>query len=173
MHEQRAGPDDAFSLAQVTVEDCRPEQFGAFRDLNLAWIERWFEIEDKDRATLDDPQRGILDRGGVILVAVWHPARGGPSHVVATTALLRDEQPGVFQLAKMAVAEPFQGRQLGKLIGTAAIERARQLGASAVRLESNSRLTPALRLYEKLGFEHQPRRQSPYTRADVQMILQL
>lgn len=173
MRDDPPRPDDSFAMAQVTIEDCRPEHFGAFRQLNLAWIERWFEVEDKDRATLDDPQRGILDRGGVILVAVWSPPDQRPSRVVATTALLRDDQPGVFQLAKMAVAEPFQGRQLGKRIGEAAIARARQLGATAVRLESNSQLTPALRLYERLGFEHQPRRESPYTRADVQMILRL
>jgi len=164
--------DDGFALADVTVRDCETSELAAFRDLNLAWIRRYFTIEPKDRALLDDPQQGILDKGGFILVAVWHKPGAQPI-VVGTCALLRDPDAAVLQLAKMAVDERFQGKRIGHLVGEAAIARAAKERMQAVRLETNSKLTPAIRLYEKLGFAHVAARKSAYTRADVQMRIEL
>lgn len=165
-------PDDGFALSQVTVQDCQPGQLAAFRDLNLAWIRRYFTIEAEDRALLDDPQGSVLARGGIILIASWM-ARNQQEHVIGTCAILRDGDSSTLQLAKMAVDERFQGKQVGKLLGLAAVERARLAGASALRLETNSKLIPAIRLYEKLGFVHTPPRESAYARADVQMVIEL
>jgi GNAT superfamily N-acetyltransferase len=178
MNEGGAVPDDSFALTQVTVRDCEPSQFPAFRDLNLAWIRRYFEVEAKDRALLNDPNTGVLEPGGIILVATWTAADGEQQAspqplVVGTCALLRDGDGSVLQLAKMAVDERFLGKQIGKLLGLAAIERARRAGASSLRLETNSKLTPAIRLYEKLGFAPMPARESAYARADVHMVMQL
>lgn len=164
--------DDDFVLADLAVRDCQPAELAAFRELNFAWIRRYFTIEPKDRALLDDPQQAILDQGGIILVAVWHKPNSGPI-VVGTCALLRDPDDAVLQLAKMAVDDRFQGNHIGYLIGEAALARARHEGMDAVRLETNSKLTPAIRLYEKLGFGHVAARQSAYTRADVQMRIDL
>lgn len=188
MNEGGAVPDDSFALTQVTVRNCEPSQFPAFRDLNLAWIRRYFEVEAKDRALLNDPNTGVLEPGGIILVATWTAADGeqqaseqpAPEQqasqqelVIGTCALLREGDGSVLQLAKMAVDERFLGKQIGKLLGLAAIERARRSGASSLRLETNSKLTPAIRLYEKLGFVHMPARESAYARADVHMVMQL
>jgi ribosomal protein S18 acetylase RimI-like enzyme len=172
MNAAIAIPDDGFALSQVTIKDCEPCQLAAFRDLNLAWIRRYFTIEAEDRALLDDPQSGVLDHGGIILIASWS-GRDKQHHVIGTCAILRDGDGSALQLAKMAVDERFQGKQIGKLLGRAAIERARQAGASSLRLETNSKLTPAIRLYEKLGFAHMPTRESSYARADVQMVIEL
>lgn len=173
MSDEGAIADDGFSLADVTVRDCEPAQLAAFRDLNLAWIRRYFTIESKDRALLDDPQRGILDKGGIILVAFWSGSPSAKALVIGTCALLREGDGSVLQLAKMAVDERFLGKRVGILLGEAAIERSRGAGASALRLETNSQLTPALRLYEKLGFVHERRQKSAYTRADVHMRIEL
>lgn len=173
MSDEGASEDDGFSLADVTVQDCDASQLGTFRDLNLAWIRRYFTIEATDRALLDDPQRGILDKGGFILVAVWSGAANVEALVIGTCALLREGDGSVLQLAKMAVEERFLGKRIGILLGDAAIDRARLAGASALRLETNSKLTPAIRLYEKLGFVHQPTQDSAYARADVQMRIEL
>ncbi|MFT4512464.1 MAG: putative acetyltransferase [Planctomycetota bacterium] len=172
MNEAGASPDDGFALSRVTVQNCEPSQLAAFRDLNLAWIRRYFAVEAKDRTLLDDPKSGVLDQGGIILVATWNRASKEPQ-VIGTCALLREDNGSVLQLSKMAVDERFQGKQVGNLLGQAAIDRARQAGASLLRLETNSKLTPAIRLYEKLGFVHMPPRESAYTRADVQMVIEL
>lgn len=157
----------------IRIRDCEPAHLAAFRDLNLAWIRRYFRIEPQDRLLLDDPQRHIVDIGGTILVAVITP--NPPKHayesVLGTCALIPEVGSSVFELCKMCVDERFIGQGIGYLLGKAAIERARQSGASELRLETNSQLTPAIRLYEKLGFSHSSARKSPYARADVQMSI--
>ena len=55
----------------------------------------------------------------------------------------------------------------------AVLDKARELGASWMELLSNSRLTPALKLYEKLGFRHVPVPPTLYQRTDVKMVLDL
>tara|TARA_R110002072_G_scaffold228234_12_gene385397 strand:- start:40800 stop:40952 length:153 start_codon:yes stop_codon:yes gene_type:complete len=42
-----------------------------------------------------------------------------------------------------------------------------------LRLETNSKLIPAIRLYKKLSFVPVPARNSAFTRADVQMVIDL
>ena len=56
----------------------------------------------------------------------------------------------------------------------AAIEEGRNAGAQRLYLETNHVLTPAIRLYESMGFKHIPQNRivpSPYARADVYMEL--
>lgn len=149
----------------VVVRDFRPGDEAAFRDINLAWIERFFAVEQKDRDVLDNPRKYILDPGGAILVA---EDAGNPIGVVALMVI----GDGSVELAKMCVLEAAQGKGAGKLLIAAAIDKARAMGMSRVYLETNSVLAPALKLYRDAGFvplsAPQP---SPYARADVQLEL--
>lgn len=92
--------------------------------------------------------------------------------VVGTCALIKmdDER---YELAKMAVSEAARGKGIGWLLGRAIIERARDLGATTVYLESNTMLTPAIALYRKLGFKRVTGPPSPYHRCNIQMELGL
>ncbi|MFD2512794.1 GNAT family N-acetyltransferase [Pontibacter locisalis] len=134
----------------------------AFYDLNHEWISKYFIMEDADIKSLSDPQGYILNKGGHILIALFN---GEP---VGTCALLKEEE-DVFELAKMAVAPKMQGMKIGKMLGEAAIERARRIGAKKVYLVSNRRLETALNLYRRLGFEEVPMPPSIYQRADIKM----
>jgi len=138
----------------------------AFRDLNVAWISRYFAIEDADLKVLNDPERAILAPGGAILMAEM------ANEPVGTVALIRVAPDG-FELAKMAVTPSAQGHGIGALLGQAAIERARQLGARWIELLSNTSLAPALHLYHKLGFVEAPLGGTDYRRADIRMVLTL
>lgn len=149
----------------VVVRDYRPGDAAAFRDINLAWIERYFAVEQKDRDVLDDPDKYILDPGGAILVA---DDAGATVGVVALMVI----DAGSVELAKMGVVSTAQGQGAGRLMIEAAIAKARSMGMSRVYLETNSALAPALKLYRDVGF--QPLREpqpSPYARADVQLEL--
>ncbi|MCR9247666.1 MAG: bifunctional helix-turn-helix transcriptional regulator/GNAT family N-acetyltransferase [bacterium] len=150
---------------RIRIDDLTPADAEVFAQLNFAWIERYFEIEPSDRAVLEDPVGGILDRGGNILLA-----RLG-DRVLGTVALLRHGDG--LELAKMAVDPSAQGLGIGERLGHAAIARARELGATHVYLESNRRLRPAMRLYDKLGFREIAGEPSPYARCDIQMRLEL
>lgn len=56
-----------------------------FRDVNLAWIEELFWVEEEDARQLDNP-RGIVDGGGEILVALVG------EEVVGTCALVTNSK---------------------------------------------------------------------------------
>ena len=153
----------------VTVRPFAPGDALAFHGLNMAWVTAFFHVEAKDEAALSDPEGSILAPGGHILLADVDTV------TVGCVALL-PMPGGEYEVAKMAVAPAAQGRGVGRLLLEAALAWARARGAKRLYLESNARLTPALRLYESVGFQHLPpnrRPISPYARADVFMELVL
>lgn len=159
----RAGAGEA---RRAVIVDYDPRHRAAFRDLNLAWITRYFRVEDADRPALDDPEGYILGHGGSILMAELDGA------VVGACALLRNDD-GSLELAKMAVDPAAQGHGVGRALGEAAVARARALGARRVELLSNTILEPAIRLYRALGFVEVPLPATEYERANIKMILDL
>lgn len=151
---------------KVEIVDYLPAYKKIFRDMNEEWISRYFKMEKADYNALDNPQGYILDKGGFILVALFD---GEPAGVCA---LVKMNDPRYdFELAKMAVSPRFQGHHIGYKLGLAAIEKARVEGASALYLESNTLLKPAIKLYDKLGFVKLTGRPSPYERCNIQMEL--
>ncbi len=151
---------------RVEILDFRSEHADAFRQMNLDWITHYWEVEDADRLYLDHPQEKILDPGGAILMAL----SGG---VVVGTVALIPMGGGCYELAKMAVEERARGKGIGRRLGRAVLDRARELGASRVFLESNTILEPAINLYRKLGFTPVQDEASPYDRCNIQMEIWL
>lgn len=151
---------------QIRIEDYRDAHAKAFERLNTQWLERHFTVEDIDRRVLADPRTYILEPGGHILCAV--DASGEVVGVVAMIA----EGNGVFELTKMAVDPDVQGLGIGRKLMRAALDWYHRQDAAQLFLESNLKLTPALTLYESVGFVHHPapRPGSHYDRADVYMI---
>ena len=150
---------------EVTILEYQPAFAGAFKQLNIAWIEQYFAVEEHDLEQLDNPE-AILTAGGYILFAEY---RG---EIVGTVALIADDAGG-FELAKMAVDPRVQGKQIGKKLGWAAVEKARQVGAKQLWLESNTMLHPAIELYRKLGFYKIEMAATPYVRTNIKMKLDL
>jgi len=156
----------AAQVSPILVRRFQPGDEASFQRLNEEWIVRHFAIEDADRELLSDPAKHILEPGGQILLAV---ADGDA--VVGCCALIR-KAPGVCQLAKMAVTETYQGQGIGRRLLDAAIETAREMGAAQLSIESNTKLSTALHLYESVGFRHLPpenTKPSPYSRTNVAM----
>jgi len=154
-------------LSKVEILDYAPEFTDDFREISLSWIEKDFKVEGEDMAVLNEPQK-IIDEGGCIVFARIN------QKVVGTCALIRLDS-GTYELAKMGVREEARGKQIGKKLGIAVIDRARMLGGTRVVLESNKKLTPALSLYEKLGFKtiNTSNDLSLYERCDIKMELTL
>lgn len=150
----------------VEIVEYRPALAEAFARLNMAWIRRYFIVEEKDRLVLEQPEPHIIDRGGQVLFAQVDGV------TVGTCALILME-PGVFELAKMAVDDAWQGRGLGRRLMEAALSWASGADAHTVELETNSALKPAIALYRQMGFEEIPIGDSPYARADVRMVKRL
>jgi GNAT superfamily N-acetyltransferase len=152
----------AGSLRIVPFEPALREHF--YR-LNAAWLRRYFHIEDVDHRVLANPEGEILARGGTVLFALLG------ADVVGTCALM-PESDGVYELTKMAVEDQHQGLGIGRALLHAAIGEFRRRGGRRLFLETNSRLRPAVHLYESVGFEHQAstKPDSHYDRADVYMV---
>lgn len=150
----------------IQIVDYNPFYAKAFYDLNHEWISKYFVMEEADEKSLRDPQGYIINKGGLILMGLFH------RETVGTCALIEDGE-GVFELAKMAVTPKAQGLRIGRLLGERAIERARKAGAYKLYLVSNRKLTTALSLYTKLGFVEVPMPPSIYARADIKMELDL
>jgi len=148
----------------VGFEDRHADDFAR---LNREWLDGHGLYEEADGKQLYSPRQEIIDAGGEIFIAV----RDG--RVVGTCALVRMSH-GMFELAKLAVDREMRGAGLGRRLSEFAIDRARALGATRVALVSSTKLTTALRLYEKMGFVHMPLPASlPYATADVYMELEL
>jgi GNAT superfamily N-acetyltransferase len=152
-------------VSGIVVVPYRREHAGAFRRLNLDWIERLFTVEPPDLAVLDDPEGAVIAPGGMIFFALDGEA------VVGTVALIRAGG-GRCELAKMAVATSHQGRGIGEMLGQACKAWAAANGVRTLCLETNSRLANAIRLYERLGFRRAVEPNPPdYARCDVYMEL--
>ncbi|RXK87148.1 bifunctional helix-turn-helix transcriptional regulator/GNAT family N-acetyltransferase [Filimonas effusa] len=140
----------------------------AFKSLNEEWISAYFKMEATDYKSLDNPEGYIIDKGGVILVALYE------NIPVGVCALIKMNDPEFdYELAKMAVSPKAQGKHIGFMLGTAILDKAKELGAQKIYLESNTILKPAIALYHKLGFKKITGRPSPYERCNIQMAVQL
>jgi diamine N-acetyltransferase len=82
---------------------------------------------------------------------LWHPLAAYDDELVGVVALV-DEGP-TWALRTLMIDELFQGRGLGRAAALAALDYARAHGARRLRLTVNPANTPAIRLYESLGFQ--------------------
>ncbi len=151
---------------KVSIIDYTPEHKHDFKRLNEEWITQYFKMEESDHKALDHPEEYIIKNGGHIFIALYD------GEAVGACALIKMDDKK-FELAKMAVSPKAQGKSIGMLLGVASIEKAKELGAETVFLESNTKLKPAISLYRKLGFEKITGPPSPYERANIQMELKL
>ena len=157
------------------IRDFRAGDEAAFAALNLRWIEEYFGVEESDRRQLENPVTTLLDPGGAIVLAEVD------GRVVGCGALAVPHEPVSdgrkwLEVVKMATDPSAQGSGLGSAILDRLIEIARERGANALWLETNSRLDAATRLYRRKGFralEAHELRHTPYARCNLQMVRDL
>jgi putative acetyltransferase len=154
-------------VTQMTIVTFRPDHAEAFYRLNRAWLDEHDLYEPADEVQIADPQGSVIGKGGAVFIAE-------SDGVVVGTAALVPHGPGEVELLKVTVAEAARGGGLGRRLVEVCIARARDMGAHTMILVSSSRLQPALRLYERMGFTHRPLPSSlPYATADVCMELRI
>ncbi len=138
-----------------------------FRDLNLAWLDTYFWVEEKDRLLLERCEETIIQPGGSIFFALWD------EEVVGCFALIKSEE-GIYELGKMAVDPAYQGRQIGQELLNHAIAFAKRGRWKKIVLYSSTKLPSALHIYRKYGFkEVELEKDLPYARSDIKMELPL
>lgn len=149
------------------VRDFSDDLAEAFQRINSEWIQAMFSLEENDIALLSRPRELILDKGGLVLFAET------PDLGVVGTAALMVSKDGWVELTKMGVVEAARGRKVGEFLLAKTLERARGLGVDKLYLLTNTKCGPAIHLYEKLGFVHDPEIMrlfgARYERCDVAM----
>lgn len=156
-------------LERVEIINYKPRFRRYFKSLNLEWLQEYFAVEEEDKRLLSDPYGKIVKAGGLVLFARLD------GKIVGTAALVKHDK-HTLELTKMAVTRKAQGRQAGRKLALAAIERAKQVGAKQLVLLTSPRMTAACNLYRSLGFVEIPVRQpwaTPYRRESIAMSLKL
>jgi len=59
---------EAIVTSEITFRLFQRGDANAFRELNEAWIARYFQVEEPDRIQLGDPEGKILQAGGQIVI---------------------------------------------------------------------------------------------------------
>lgn len=133
-----------------------------FVDLNNAWIEKHFHIEEFDRELARHPAR-VLRQGGHVLSLT----EGG--QVIGVCALFR-ESDDTYELARMAVSEEERGKGVGKRLMQEVLAFSTNNGIKKLVLISNTKLEAAIRLYTSFGFTAVSEGQHPvYQRGNIVM----
>lgn len=138
-----------------------------FKDLNIAWLEKYFYVEPKDEILLGDCENAILGIGGYIFMAEYESAIVGCLSFIPYKG-------NHFELGKMAVDQDYHGLKIGQQLLSFAIDFAKKNNWDAITLYSSTKLPTALHIYRKYGFKDvELEKDLPYARSDVKMELNL
>ena len=151
-------------MSRIAIIDYEPHHQPYFERFNRDWIEEMFVMEPVDEWVVTNPDKAILEPGGAILMAVYDGQ-------VAGTVGLRKVDALTFEFTKMAVDRSFRRKGIAEALSYASFEKAAAMGANRVILYSNTRNADAIKLYEKLGFQHVPVEPGVYERANVKMVI--
>lgn len=133
-----------------------------FIQLNKEWIQKYFEIEQIDIELAENPYR-IIEEGGYIFSII------DDDKVIGVCALINNEN-GIYELARMAVSDQYQGKGYGSLLIETCLKKLKDINAKKVHLVSNTKLETAISLYQKYGFNTVSIGQHPiYKRANIEM----
>ncbi|APG59061.1 GNAT family N-acetyltransferase [Christiangramia salexigens] len=145
----------------------KPEYSEEFKQMNLQWLEEFFEVESHDEEVLGDPKKYIIEPGGNIFFIKED------DNILGCVAVMYMED-RIFELTKMAVKPGFRGKKLGQKLMAYTITYAKDQNWNQLIIYSNRKLENAIHLYEKFGFVEIPIEQNnPYSRGDIKMKLNL
>lgn len=138
-----------------------------FVKLNTQWVERYFVMEDADLEVLEHVE-DLLESGAMIYFAI-------EGDQVLATCMAMPLGDDVWELCKLAASGQYTGTGAGSAVFDASMRYAKEHGAKKLTLISNSRLKPALHIYEKFGFKEVPLNKAywGFERADIEFEYQV
>ncbi len=152
----------------LSVQAARTEDYDRIAALTVGvYVEGGLASEDYAPELADVADRAsraellvVRDAGGVVVGSVALVLTGDFGEVTTS-----DEEAAF----RMLVVDPAaQGRGIGELLVAACLDRARAAGKRRMVISTDPRMTPAHRLYERLGFVRLPERDwSPVPGVDL------
>jgi ribosomal protein S18 acetylase RimI-like enzyme len=147
---------------EIEIIEFSEELSEPIKTLNYEWLEKYFSVEEGDVASLSNPQKYIIDKGGHIYYAKLN------GEIVGTASLLKKNKT-VYELGKMAVNDKAQGHGIGTILLEHCLNIAKQKQITTLILYSNTILQSAIHLYRKYGFEEVELESGLYERANIKM----
>ena len=138
-----------------------------FKNLNIEWLQAFFEVEPYDELVLSNPQTEIIDKGGAIFMTYLN------QEVIGTFAFIKKEN-CIYEFSKMAVTPKHRGKGYGNEMIQFAIRYAEQHHWKKIILYSSTVLENSIYLYRKYGFLEVPIEPDiQYARGNIKMELKL
>ena len=132
----------------------------SFIKLNTAWIKTNFgSLEKEDIKTFQEIEREIA-KGAMIFFAV-------ENSIVLATCMTKQISENTWEICKLAADEQYKGRGAGSRVFEKCMEYAIANNAKRLFILSNSRLKPALYIYQKYGFKEIKLDNYEYIRGDI------
>ena len=151
----------------ILIDSLKKGYASDFYNLNKAWIEESWQLEESDIKDLSNPEKYIIEKGGEVFFAIKN------DQVIATAAMVYTNNK-VFELAKMTVAKEFRGLGIANKLMDRCIDFAKENDANKIFLITNSSLLIARNLYDKYGFKEIELDSDKYgNRGNVKMSLYL
>ena len=145
----------------------QPQYATDFKELNIAWLEKYFWVESHDEEVLGNPEKYIIEPGGTIFFVKE------AEEIIGCVALMKIDE-NVFELTKMAVTPKYQGKKIGQKLMEHSIKFAKNQKWNHLIIYSNRKLENAIYIYKKYGFREIPiGENNPYSRGDIKMRLEL
>ncbi|WP_026839114.1 GNAT family N-acetyltransferase [Gillisia sp. JM1] len=144
-----------------------PKYAEDFKNLNIAWLEKYFWVEPHDEDVLGNPEKYIITPGGNIFFVKDN------EEIIGCVALMKMED-DIFELTKMAVIPAAQGKNIGQKLMEHTINFTKDKNWKKLIIYSNRKLENAIYIYKKYGFVEIPiEENNPYSRGDIKMELHL
>ena len=134
-----------------------------FVDLNMEWLNEFFEVEPYDSKILNQSEKLIINKGGYIFFGKQN------GQIISTFAFIKRGEKS-FELAKMAVEKNERNNGYGNKMIQFAIFFGRKRNWKEIFLYSNTKLKNSIHLYNKYGFRKvEIEKKSPYLRGNIKM----
>lgn len=131
-----------------------------FIDFNTDWIVSNFGfLEDHDKETFEHIDNE-LNQGAMIFFAI-------EDEIPLACCMSKPMQDTTWEICKLGSNKNVPHKGAGSLVFEAAMEWALEHGAKRLFIISNSKLKPALHIYEKYGFQELPLDDYEYVRGDI------
>jgi GNAT superfamily N-acetyltransferase len=136
-----------------------------FINLNIEWLEFFFEVEPYDYEILKNCEALIINKGGYIFFAKHE------NEIIGTFAFInRGEK--IYELVKMAIKPDQRGKGYGNKMIEFAISFGKKNNWKKIYLYSSTKLKNSIYLYKKHNFkEVRIGDENPYKRGDIKMEL--
>jgi GNAT superfamily N-acetyltransferase len=132
----------------------------AFIDFNTDWIEDNFGFLEKEDLDTFEHIEDELDNGAMIYFAI-------DNNIPLATCMAKKMDGDTWEICKLSSNKHYTHKGCGSAVFKAAMDYAINHGAKRLFLLSNSKLKPAIHIYQKFGFKEIKLDDYEYVRGNI------